>query len=521
MKLPEAFISYTREMMGEELFAAFMKGMQQPASVSVRLNPLKIGGGYIRAEQTAEGIRAEQTAEGICKEQTAEGICKEQTAEGICKEQTAEGIREELEAEQVPWCRHGYYLQGRPHFTFDPLLHAGCYYVQEAASMFVDEVIRQHVHGPVVALDLCAAPGGKSTALLAALPTGSVLVSNEPMRQRAHILSENLQKWGHADVLVTNNLPSDIRQTGVIFDLILTDVPCSGEGMFRKDAEAIGEWSTQHVLACQRLQRDIVEEAWQCLRPGGLLIYSTCTFNLHEDEENILWAVETLGAEVLPVATHEDWHVTPSLSDQMKDCVCRFIPGITRGEGLFMAVLQKPETVPLPPSLQKPQRKKEKQLRQREKNQKNDKASASSIMTWLSHPELFTLRENGDDISAIPTRWMSLYEQMSGLRILHAGVGMGSRRGKDLLPAQSLALSPHLNPAAFATCEIDHAQAMSYLRKEAVVLPHSIPRGFVLLTYRGVGLGFVKNIGSRANNLYPQEWKIRSGYLPEGLCEIM
>ena len=485
MDLPNDFISYTREMMGEELYAAFSEGMLQSAPVSVRLNPLKVGEGSIH------------------------------------KELTPESIRKELSAEEVPWCRHGYYLQGRPHFTFDPLFHAGCYYVQEAASMFIDEVIRQYVHDPVMALDLCAAPGGKSTALRAALPEGSLLVSNEPVRQRAHILSENLQKWGHADVLVTNNLPSDIRQTGVIFDLILTDVPCSGEGMFRKDEEAIGEWSTQNVLACQRLQREIVGEAWQCLRPGGLLIYSTCTFNIHEDEENILWAIEALGAEVLPIATRDEWHITPSLSAQLKETICRFIPGVSRGEGLFMAVLRKPETADLPQAFQKPRRQKEKHLKQREKNAKNNMPKTSAVMSWLTQPELFTLRENGEEVRAIPTRWLDLYEQMSSLRILHAGVGMGSMRGRDLIPAQSLALSAHLNRTAFATCEIDHALAMSYLRKEAVVLPHSTPQGFVLLTYHGVGLGFVKNIGSRANNLYPQEWKIRSGYQPEGLCEIM
>ena len=485
MKLPEDFISYTHEMMGEELFAAFGEGMRQLAPVSVRLNPLKVGGDSIQEQLVPENIR------------------------------------KELEAEEVPWCRHGYYLQGRPHFTFDPLFHAGCYYVQEAASMFIDEVIRQYVHAPVTALDLCAAPGGKSTALCAALPAGSLLVSNEPVRQRAHILSENLQKWGHPDVIATNNLPSDIRQNGIIFDLILTDVPCSGEGMFRKDAEAIGEWSAQNVLACQRLQREIVGDAWQCLRPGGLLVYSTCTFNLHEDEENILWAIEALGAEVLPVATREEWHITPSLSGQLKEVVCRFIPGVSRGEGLFMAVLRKPETAEPPQTLQKPRRQKEKHQRQREKSTKSNMPKTSDIMSWLAQPELFTLRENGEEIRAIPTRWLSLYEQMSGLHILHAGVGMGSMRGKDLIPAQSLALSTHLNRTTFATYEVDHTQAMSYLRKEAVMLPHSCPRGFVLLTYHGIGLGFVKNIGSRANNLYPQEWKIRSGYQPQGLCEIM
>ncbi len=217
--------------MGEERFGRYLLSFEEETPVSIRLNPKK--------------------------------------TEGLV---VADG-------ERVPWCRGGYYLPKRPNFTFDPLLHAGCYYVQEAASMFLDEALRQHLpHGVQTALDLCAAPGGKSTLLRSVLPEDCLLYSNEPMRQRANILAENVQKWGWANHIVTNNYPRDYRKAKMKFDVILCDVPCSGEGMFRKDEATIREWSPQNVEKCAQLQRDIVSEAWQCLSEGGLMIYSTCTF---------------------------------------------------------------------------------------------------------------------------------------------------------------------------------------------------------------------------------------------------
>lgn len=294
MVLPPDFISQTKRIFGDSLWADFLHAMEEDPPVSIRLNPLKTKGWGV------------------------------------------------VEGEAVPWCRGGYYLKQRPSFTFDPLLHAGAYYVQEASSMFLDEVLRQHMGKKVTrALDLCAAPGGKSTVLRAALPEDSILVSNEPNGKRAQILSENIQKWGAPHSYVTNLYPRDFRKAKLLFDLILVDAPCSGEGMFRKDEGAIREWSMANVEKCWRLQREILDDAWQCLRPGGLLIYSTCTFNTQENEENVRWMMEELGAEVLPVVTQEEWHITGSLLEGFTEPVCRFIPGKTRGEGLFMAVVRK------------------------------------------------------------------------------------------------------------------------------------------------------------------------------------
>ena len=299
MQLHDEFIRRTRDLMGQERFERYLQSFEEDAPVSIRLNPLKVSDGRWQMA---------------------------------------------VDAEPVPWCRNAYYLNKRPNFTFDPLFHAGCYYVQEAASMFLDEILRQQLPSDIshlTVLDMCAAPGGKSTLLRAALPQDGVLYSNEPIRNRASILLENVQKWGYEHHFVTNLYPKDYRKAKSRFDLILCDVPCSGEGMFRKDEATIKEWSPQNVEKCWQLQREIVSDAWQCLNEGGILIYSTCTFNIKENEENIRWMMEELGAEVLPIETKAEWHITGSLLEGFHEPVYRFIPGITRSEGLFVCVLRK------------------------------------------------------------------------------------------------------------------------------------------------------------------------------------
>jgi 16S rRNA C967 or C1407 C5-methylase (RsmB/RsmF family) len=345
-----------------------------------------------------------------------------------------------LDGERVPWCRHAYYLKQRPNFTMDPLFHAGCYYVQEASSMFLDEVLRQYspllLEGSGEALDMCAAPGGKSTLLRAALPEDCVLYSNEPIRNRANILLENVTKWGYKNHIVTNNYPKDYRKSKMKFDLILCDVPCSGEGMFRKDEATIREWSPQNVEKCWQLQREIVDDAWKCLHEGGLLIYSTCTFNTKENEENIRYFLEQYeDMEVVPIAIQPEWNITGSLLEGFNEPVYRFIPGISRGEGLFMAVLRKKGSLS-PRPLQK-----ERELKK-----------------VLEPP--FLLEGDGERLN------------------------------------------------------LPYHQAIAYLRGEALVLPEDTPRGIVEVSFMGYPLGQVKNIGTRANNLYPKEWRIRTTHIP-------
>lgn len=407
MQLPEEFASYTRNLVGEERWNRYLAAFDEVAPVSIRLNPFKVKDGDVDLEG----------------------------------------------AQQVPWCRNAFYLKQRPDFTMDPLLHAGVYYVQEASSMFLDRVLQQYMPERVnMALDLCAAPGGKSTLLRAALPDSATLFSNEPDRRRANILMENMQKQGHCKVVVTNNYAIDYQKARLAFDFVVCDVPCSGEGMFRKDSGAIGEWSMQNVMKCASLQKSIVEDIWPCLNEGGIMVYSTCTFNVHEDEENVKWICETLGAEVLSVDIEDEWNIIGSLMSEWKQPVYRFMPGTIRGEGLFMAVLRKCE---------------------------------GEVVTGK--------------------------QQMKNLRVLSDGNPQPTVKGKNIIPAHAEALLYNLPEDKYPRAELSLEEAQRYLHHEALTLSSDVPKGIVIVTYMSHPLGFVKNIGNRANNLYPQEWKIRKG----------
>ncbi len=475
--LPETFEENTRQLFGDARYARFREALNLASPATIRLNPFK------RTDNEAEA-----------------------------------GVP----FESIPWCPEGRMLSFRPDFTFDPLLHAGVYYVQESSSMFVSHVVRHLIDRPVKALDLCAAPGGKTTTLRASLPAGSVVVANEPVKVRASILSENVQKQGHPDMLVTNNYPRDFRKADIAFDLILADVPCSGEGMFRKDPQAIREWSPQNVEKCAQLQRSIIEDIWPVLRPGGYLIYSTCTFNRHENEENVRWIASHLGAVPVDIPVDARWNITGALdtdsTEGAQPCgdtqplpVYRFIPGFTPGEGLFMAVLQKPGTEAEAPKPK--QRKPSPHVRQ--------SVCQKTVQPWLraaaaSAEDGWTIVDTPTTIRAIAPRWLSLYDSLSAkLHVIHAGVGIGVAKGKSIVPSASLALSTVLDRNAFPQAEIGWEQAMLYLRKEAITLPADTPHGLVLLTFRNHPIGFCKNLGNRANNLYPQEWKIKTTHLPE------
>lgn len=433
----------------------------------------------------------------------------------------------EVVGERVPWSSSGVYLSQRPAFTFDPLFHAGCYYVQEASSMFVEQVLRTYVEEPVTMLDLCAAPGGKSTHARSVLPEGSLLVANEVMRNRSQILAENLIKWGNAEVVVTNNDPADFNVLTNMFDVILTDVPCSGEGMFRKDPVAVDEWSVDNVQICWQRQRRILADIWSALKPGGLLIYSTCTYNKEENEENVAWIVRELGAEVLEVPVSSEWGITGNLIGEDFP-VYHFLPHKTKGEGFFLAALRKNIL-----SCQSEQNEafvamgdgREKVKKGKQKGEKG-KQSPSILVPkeakiCLRQPDEFQFEMKGTKVVAFPKVHLPEYIALQQtLRIIHAGVTIGEIKGKDLIPDHSLAMSTALDRDAFPQAELSYEQVIAYLRKEAVVLEEVIPRGYVLLTYQGVPLGFAKNIGNRANNLYPQEWRIRSGYLPDELVLV-
>lgn len=490
MNLPASFIDYTRALLGNEEYEKLAVALQQEPPVSIRLNE-KLGALSQNAGAAHSSFFIHNSS-----------------------------------LNKVPWASDGYYLDERLTFTFDPLFHAGCYYVQEASSMFVEQVLRQYVSAPVMMLDLCAAPGGKSTHARSVLPEGSLLVANEVIRNRSQVLAENLTKWGHPDVVVTNNDPADFSALSSFFDVILTDVPCSGEGMFRKDPVAVEEWSPENVEICWQRQRRIIADIWPCLKPGGILIYSTCTYNTKEDEENVRWIQEEFGAELLPLDVREEWNITGNLlggeGESLKGFpVCHFLPHKTKGEGFFLAALRKPEVeenVVFSFSKVKAAKKKDK---------KGGAVTSSPVSkenrtlagSWLNseNAERYALLAEEKEVKAFPQQYVDELAAMKQyLKVVQAGVLIGEVKGKDLSPAHALAMSASLlRQDAFDTEEVSYEQAIAYLRKEAIALSETAPRGYVLLTYRNIPLGFVKNIGNRANNLYPQEWRIRSGYLPE------
>jgi len=395
--------------------------------------------------------------------------------------------------DRVPWSTSGYYLQDRPSFTLDPLFHAGGYYVQEASSMFLEQAVRKCVSGPVNALDLCAAPGGKSTHLISLLPSGSVLTSNEIQRGRAQILAENMIKWGNPNVIVTNNSPAEIGKSGLVYDLIVVDAPCSGEGMFRKDQGAIDDWSLQNVSMCAERQKQILADIWPALKPGGHIIYSTCTFNTSEDEENVHWLIQTFGAVPVSIDTPPEWNITGSL-DQTDIPVYHFMQHRTRGEGFFLALLQKPQA--------------DAPGRARPMQPRNDRIP-ENIRKWVTAPDGYIFQADKGDIHAYPVHAAPLMIQTRAfLRPLVTGIHVATTKGKDYVPAHPLAMSSAIDRSAFTEVEVTDMQALEYLHCQAIQLECST-RGIVLLTWKGIPLGFAKNLGNRANNMYPQEWRIR------------
>jgi len=265
---------------------------------------------------------------------------------------TARGASVPADATAVPWCPEGFYIDGeRPSFTFDPLWHAGCYYVQDASSMFISHVIRTLITQPVSYLDLCAAPGGKATAAIQALPAGSTLVANEVVPARAKLLADNIARWGAPGVTVTSATPADFGAQPHTFDVVAVDAPCSGEGMMRKEPVAVSQWSPKLVAQCAERQRAIISDVWNALRPGGLFIYSTCTFNRQENEDIAQWIAQQFGATNVAVPIADEWGIAPALCDDLH--AYRFFPHRLRGEGLFMTVFRKSENEPL----QKPKKK--------------------------------------------------------------------------------------------------------------------------------------------------------------------
>lgn len=415
--------------------------------------------------------------------------------------------KQPVNSEPVKWCETGYYLKSRPSYTLDPLFHAGCYYPQEASSMFLETAIRQTAGSldNINVLDLCGAPGGKSTHLSSLIGKNSLLISNDVIRTRAAILSETLSKWGSVNSIVTQNDPEAFGKLTGFFDIILVDAPCSGEGMFRTEI-AVSEWSVENTAHCSERQKRILMDIWPALKEDGILIYSTCTFNPGENEENIKWLTEKQKAESLPLDITGFEGITEIDFNGIRGY--GFYPGRIRGEGFFISVLRKKgkeESVHI-----KNQKKTEL------KPDKNDLASVEKL-TDFSRDRILRW---SDELSAIPCDIDTYVHLFQNLKIVKGGNKLFVVKRNDFIPAHELAMSEMLKKDAFQKSEAELKEAIAFIRRDTFLLPHS-PKGWTLVTYKGVALGFANNIWNRVNNYYPVEWRIRMNLPEEGSENII
>lgn len=443
-------------------------------------------------------------------------------------------LREDV-TRPVPWSSFGYYLARRPSFTMDPLFHAGAYYVQEASSMFLEQALRQTVDlsRPLRVLDLCAAPGGKSTLIQSLISAESLLVSNEVIRSRAGILQENMIKWGAVNTIVTQNDPRDFGALEHFFDVIVVDAPCSGSGLFRRDPAAIGEWSLSNVQLCGERQQRILADCWPALKPGGILVYSTCSYSRQEDEEILEWMMAQLdpAAAGMRLTVERDWNIVES---EVKGggCGYRFYPDKLDGEGLFIACVQKPgesaasgsrdNGSPHTGFRDSGKRSGDKYSGEKHFGNKHsggkrtapDKLNGAELDTasaWLKpeavksayffrHADLIHLLpgEHAEDLSLLRSK----------LYLRKAGLALGQAGQKEFIPEHELAMSPLASPQ-IAVVTLSLEEAIRYLRKEEIgPLPGQPRKGWALVQYEGYSLGWIKVLPNRINNYYPKDWRI-------------
>lgn len=398
----------------------------------------------------------------------------------------------------VPWCESAFYLKERPVFTLDPLFHAGGYYPQDASSMFIDHVIHKLEIGskPVRALDLCAAPGGKSTLLNSSLHPDSLLVANEIIKTRVNILQDNLTKWGNANTVVTNNDPSAFDRLPGYFDIMVVDAPCSGSGMFRKDADAIDEWSEANVKLCSERQQRILAESMASLKTGGYLFYSTCSYSEEENEDIADWLIENGDFESIEIAIDDNWGIERTKSVGHGAHGYRFYPHKLGGEGFFITVLKK---VAEQGTFN----------RKRIKPEKSD-VPKGILDTWILNVDEFFPFIHHDDLYIFPKKYENDLKYLQNVLYLkNAGINTGKLNRKELIPSHALALSNVLNPG-FQSLELSLEEAQNYLRKENVTLDtvSSGMKSWTLAKYKGMSLGWMKLLPNRINNYYPKELRI-------------
>lgn len=402
------------------------------------------------------------------------------------------------DTQKVPWSSAGYYLPERPSFILDPLLHAGSYYVQEASGMFLEQCLRQTIDlsRNIRVLDLCAAPGGKSTLIQSFISSDSLLVSNEVIKSRAAVLIENITKWGGSNVMVTNNDPRDFSRVPNFFDVLMIDAPCSGSGLFRRDPDAIAEWSTEAVQTCSLRQQRILADAYECLRHNGVLIYSTCSYSPEEDEQIGDWLLSNYDLQPVEIAIDPAWNIVESISPERGAYGYRFFPDKLQGEGFYISCFIKKDGGDA--EVFKP------------KKSIIEKASAAEkqlAARWTNAAEALNFFRLKDEIFALPASLENdLMRIQSNLHLRKAGVRMGKPLKDELVPDHELALSGIVN-RSLPTISLKKDDALQYLRKEEVTI-EGTGRGWALVQYNQLNLGWVKVLSNRINNYYPKEWRI-------------
>ncbi len=395
----------------------------------------------------------------------------------------------------VPWCPYGYYLAERPSFTFDPLFHAGAYYVQEASSMFLWQVLTQLIPSAQQkkVLDLCAAPGGKSTLLASYFKEGLV-VANEVIKSRANILIENITKWGSDHVVVTNNDPSHFQSLKNYFDVMVIDAPCSGSGLFRKDPDAINEWSEENVKLCSLRQQRIIADVLPALKENGILIYSTCSYSPEEDERILDWIMNEFNVSECRLQVPGEWNIVETQSNRHGAFGYRFYPDKLQGEGFFIAAFIKTAS--------------DDDAYFSEQNiSAPSKQELQLLQSFYPVPDGYTVFKQNDSFRIIKKEWLNDLKILAkNLYIKKAGIEIGTIKGKDVIPSHELALS-YLPLESMAAIELDKEQSLQYLKKKELNIAAS-GKGWSLVKYCGLSLGWIKVLPNRINNYYPGEWRI-------------
>ncbi len=397
---------------------------------------------------------------------------------------------------KVPWCENGVYLDERPVFTLDPAYHAGAYYVQEASSMFLDHLLCSILpeRNGLRVLDLCAAPGGKSTLIASLLGKDSLLISNDVIRTRATILDENMTRWGYMNTWVTSNDPRDFGKLSGYFDVIVVDAPCSGSGLFRKDVRALDEWSEANVKLCGERQQRILADVWPALKQDGILVYATCSYSQKEDEDMLDWLAASYFVQSLEVPVNDEWGIVTTTSPEKSMTGYRFFPGRVSGEGFFIAAIQKLENA-------------ESMSHSRFKSG-NDKKMQQQAGYLLNDSDVAFIKTDNEHYSALNPRHeadLQMLQQIVYFR--KAGLKLGAPAGRDWVPAHEVALSIDAN--SHLNClEVNKDQALHFLKREEMSVGE-LEKGWLLIKYNSLGLGWVKSLGNRVNNYFPKHWRIR------------